>query len=128
MLRWFKFHNTDLNSKLATVALDIKQCLVGPAWQNLRLASANCPLATDAPLTLGGPRSPRCLVLAFPWLCGGSWWRENWGAQQAVGSRSLPRGRFGLASGLGLEPWQCSHDNCSHSEAGNDELLDFMTQ
>lgn len=50
------------------------------------------------------------------------------GLGATVGSENRLRGRFGLASDLGFEPWQCFHDHCSHSEAGNDELLDFMTQ
>lgn len=46
--------------------------------------------------------------------------------QQAVSSKGLPNSRFELASNMGLEPWQCFHDSCSHSEAGNNELLGFM--
>lgn len=67
-------------------------------------------------------------MLAFHMPCEGSRRREDWGAHRAVGSGNPPLGRFGLASDLGLEPWQCFPDNGSRSEVGGDELLDFMTQ
>ncbi|EFB15420.1 hypothetical protein PANDA_007533 [Ailuropoda melanoleuca] len=82
------------------------------AWQNLRLGSANCPLATDALLTLGGPRSPRCLAdkgarcLPFPGC-----------VEAAGGGRTGGRSRQSAAgichvAGLGwLRIWGLSHGN-----------------
>lgn len=86
--------------------------------KNFRLGFSSL-LTADGSLTFGCPEYlaawlTRVPGLAFHLLCEGSW-------QGELG------GRCGLASSLGLEPQQGFHDNCSHSEAGGNELLNFMT-
>ena len=117
---WFKFHNTDLNSKWATVSLDSKAIPDGFRQEELWIWVQQIVLS---PQMIPWPLAARC--------------------RPAPGWRGCPMLAFHLLSEVGrlyhvagldwlpiweLGPWQCFHDDCSRSGSRNNELLNFMTQ
>ena len=125
VFQWFEFHNADLNSKWATEALRQEGNPDG-FRQEGHWSSTVCLLTTDGtipwPLAARSHSAPgwrECPAHLSP-----AEWKEP---PEAGGGGSIMAG-CGWLPIWGLEPWQCFHDNCSYSEAGNNELLSFMTQ
>lgn len=107
---------------------------MGLEGRTLDMGSANRSFTTDYSLTFGCLELPSYLAdegpQCSPFTCyvKGGCQRERQGQPQAADKKDLPHGTFRWASTLGSSAWQCFHDNHSHLEAGNNALLNFMTQ